>query len=104
MPDLTSPPKPDLEAIWRDSVSALRAGRAGDALAGFQRVLDAGHANAAVWLGVAVARLQLGDRPGERAALMEVLAFDPRDLRALLGLADNYAAADDTRAAYAYYG
>jgi aspartyl/asparaginyl beta-hydroxylase (cupin superfamily) len=50
-----------------------------------------------------VARSQLGDRTGERAALVEVLRFDPRDLRALLMLADNYAAADDARAAEAYY-
>ncbi len=45
----------------------------------------------------------LQDRPGERHALQQALRLDPRDMRALLMTADSYEAADDGRAADAFY-
>jgi aspartate beta-hydroxylase len=93
----------DLQIAWREGARALREGRAPDALSLFQRIADAGQATSAVWIGIAIAHRALGDRGKERAALAEALRLDPRDLRALLMSADNYAVAQEGRAADAYY-
>jgi aspartyl/asparaginyl beta-hydroxylase (cupin superfamily) len=100
---MTTAPAPDLQTAWREGAQALREGRAAEAQAFFQQITRAGQANAAVWIGIAMARRALDDPPGERIALQEALRHDPRDLRALLMTADNYAAAGDGRAADAYY-
>src|SRR5437660_953719 len=93
----------DLQHAWRDGADALREGRAGEALGLFRQIVAAGQANSAVWIGVAMAQLTLGDVAGERAALEEALRLDPRDLRALLMAADHYDKAGDSRAADSYY-
>jgi len=96
-------PTSDLQAAWRDGARALREGRPADAVVLFRQVAMAGQATSAVWVAVAVAHRALGDGAGERAALEQALALDPRDIRALMMTADNYAAAGDVRAAAAYY-
>jgi aspartyl/asparaginyl beta-hydroxylase (cupin superfamily) len=93
----------DLQAAWRDGARALREGRAAEALALFNRITSTGQPTAAVWIGVAMAHRALDDRPAERAALEQALKLDPRDLRALLMMADHYTAVGDPRAAAAYY-
>ncbi|MGZ6015750.1 MAG: LysM peptidoglycan-binding domain-containing protein, partial [Phenylobacterium sp.] len=97
-----TPSAAELQAAWRDGGQALRDGRHADALARFQQIIDAGQANTAVWIGVAMAR-RATDRAAERAALAEALKLEPRDLRALLMTADSYVASGDKRAADAYY-
>ncbi|MGZ6019440.1 MAG: aspartyl/asparaginyl beta-hydroxylase domain-containing protein [Phenylobacterium sp.] len=99
---LPTPSAAELQAAWRDGGQALRDGRHADALARFQQIIDAGQANTAVWIGVAMAR-RATDRAAERAALAEALKLEPRDLRALLMTADSYVASGDKRAADAYY-
>lgn len=93
----------ELQAAWREGARALREGRAAEAAALFQRIVEAGDANAAVWTGVAMARHALGDGPGERQALEQVLRLEPRNIRALLMRADNYAAANEDKAAASFY-
>ncbi len=93
----------DLQSVWRDGALAIREGRPADALALFQRIIDAGQEATAVWIGVAMAQRQLGDRSNEITALQQALRLDPRDLRALLMAGDHHAAAHDARAADAYY-
>jgi aspartate beta-hydroxylase len=93
----------DLQTAWRDGARALREGRAGEAATLFQHILDAGDANAAVWTGVAMARRGLADLDGERQALEQVLRLEPRNIRALLMKADNYAAAGEEKAAASFY-
>ena len=99
----TRAPTPALQAAWRDGGQALREGRPADALAAFNRIVEAGGAPAPVWLGVAVAHKALGDRKAELAALGEARRQDPRDLRVLIMTGDNYADAGDARAACAFY-
>lgn len=101
------PSKPDSatdhQAAWRDGALAIREGRPADALALFQRIIDAGQEATAVWIGVAMAQRHLEDRPNEIAALQHALRLDPRDLRALLMTGDYHAAGHDARAADSYY-
>ena len=94
---------PDLQILWRDGALALRQGRPAEALPHFRAIIATGSANAAVWIGVALAAKQLGDVPAHREALAEALKLDPRDIRALLMTADNHAADGDARAASAFY-
>jgi len=103
MVTLPPPSAAELQAAWRDGAQALREGRASEALAQFQRIVEAGQANGAVWMGLAMARRALGDPTAERAALAEALKLDPRDLRALLMTADSHVGSGDSRAAFSYY-
>lgn len=94
----------DPQAAWREGALALREGRAGDAQALFLRIVAAGQAAPAVWIGIAMARRALGDAGAEREALQAALNLDPREMRALIMMADHHAAAGDARAADSYYG
>jgi aspartyl/asparaginyl beta-hydroxylase (cupin superfamily) len=93
----------DLQAAWREGARAIREGRVSDALAFFQQIIAAGQATSPVWIGAAMAHQALGDSTSERQALQQVLALDPRDLRALLMMADSHEKAGDARAADSYF-
>jgi aspartyl/asparaginyl beta-hydroxylase (cupin superfamily) len=99
----TSNASNDLQLAWGEGARAMREGRPAEALPLFRRIVDAGQATSAVWIGVAMAHKALGEPDGERTALEAALRLDPRDLRALLMTADHQAAAGDHRAADAYY-
>lgn len=92
-----------LQAAWRDGARALREGRAAEALALFSRITEGGQPTGAVWIGVAMAHRALSNRDGERAALEQALALEPRNAHALLLMADHHAAADNAKSASAYY-
>jgi aspartate beta-hydroxylase len=103
------PPKPrseaDLQAAWREGARAIREGRPAEAVDFLRQIVDAGQATNAVWVGLAMAHRGLGGGgAAEREALGEALKLEPRDLRALLMMADSYAEAGDARAANAYFG
>lgn len=93
----------DAAALWRSGAQALRAGDAVGALAAFQRIVQAGGADATVWLGVALASGRVGDPGGQLAALDRVLAIEPRNMRALMMKGDHYVAAGDLLASTAFY-
>ena len=93
----------DLQVAWRAGAQALRDGRGGEAEGFFQRIVDAGQATAAVWIAIALARRGGGDGPGERAALEAALQLEPREMRALIMMADHHADAGYARAADSYY-
>ena len=96
-------PDSELQAAWRDGARALREGRAAEALGLFSKITAAGQAPSTVWIGVAMAYRALADRVQELAALQQALSLEPRDIRVLIMVADNHAAANDARAAGAYY-
>ncbi|MBS0332285.1 MAG: aspartyl/asparaginyl beta-hydroxylase domain-containing protein [Proteobacteria bacterium] len=100
---MSQPSAAELEAAWREGIDALREGRAADALARLQRITAAGQASPGLWTAIAMAHRQTGDRAAQKAALREVLALDPRDLRALVMTGDLHAAEGDDRAADAHY-
>ena len=91
------------QMAWLDGSQALREGRPAEAVASFRRIVEAGRADAGIWVAIAIAYSAMKDVPGERQALDQALALDPRDLRALMMTADHYAAVGDARAASAYY-
>ena len=93
----------DLQAAWRDGAKALREGRPAEALSLFNRITTTSQAPSTVWIGVAMAHRALADRAQELAALQQALNLEPRDIRVLIMVADNHAAANDARAAGAYY-
>jgi aspartate beta-hydroxylase len=96
----------DLQTAWRDGAQALRDGRNLEAEGFLQRIVAAGQATAATWIAIALARHGDGGGAGERAALEAALQLEPRELRALIMMADHYADAGDAgdaRAAHAYY-
>ena len=98
-----SRPAIDLQTAWRDGARALREGRSTEAVALFHQITAAGQATSAVWIGIAMAQAALGDRTAERIALEQALRLDPRDLRALMMMADHNAALGDIRAAGVFY-
>jgi aspartyl/asparaginyl beta-hydroxylase (cupin superfamily) len=104
---MPQPPNPDvaadLQAAWNEATRALREGRGAEAEAHFQAIVAAGRATPAVWIGIALARRGSGDQAGERDALEAALRLDPREMRALIMMADHHAAAGDARAADSYY-
>ena len=93
----------EAEAIARSGMAALQAGRAAEARAAFQKVVDGGHRSAALWLLLAQACRLGGDEAAEARAVEQVLALEPRNLRALLMKGDAFGRAGDTRAATSFY-
>ncbi|THD65946.1 aspartyl/asparaginyl beta-hydroxylase domain-containing protein [Phenylobacterium sp.] len=93
----------DLQVAWSEGAQALREGRDLEAEGFFQRIVAAGEATAAVWVAIALARHGRGDMAGERVALEAALRIEPREMRALIMMADNYAGAGEARAADSYY-
>jgi aspartate beta-hydroxylase len=93
----------DPAVLWRTGAQALRGGDPRGALKAFQSIIDSGRADATVWLGVAIARRDLKDLPGESEALDRVLAQEPYNLRALVMKGDHYVRAKDPAAASSYY-
>ncbi|HEY8571697.1 aspartyl/asparaginyl beta-hydroxylase domain-containing protein [Phenylobacterium sp.] len=86
------------------AVDALRRGEAKASRRLFEEIVAAGHADGAVWLGLALACRAEGDHGRKLEAVDQALAINPRDLRALSLKADHFADAGDLRAAAAFYG
>ncbi len=95
---------PDVARLWRDGAEALRRGDHASALVGFRQIVAAGRADAAVWTGLALAARGAGDETLHGEALDQLLALEPRNMRALMMKGDHFAARGDARAAQSYYG
>ncbi len=93
----------DVRVLAQSGIAALRSGDAEGARKTFERISAAGLADASAFLGLAYACSALRDRAAALAAVDRALALEPRNVRALLFKADHLAAADDARAASAFY-
>lgn len=89
--------------LGQSGIDALQKGDAGGARATFERILDAGQADASIFLALAYACRNLQDAPAALDAVDKALALEPRDLRALLFKADHLDQTGDTRAASSFY-
>jgi len=69
----------------------------------FERLLAAGQGDATAYLGLATACAKLGDHGAALAAADQVLALQPRNLRALIVKADQLSALGDSRSAASFY-
>ncbi|MBK6351573.1 MAG: aspartyl/asparaginyl beta-hydroxylase domain-containing protein [Proteobacteria bacterium] len=96
-------PLNDGPALARAAADALRRGDARAARDLFLQAAQAGQVDVAVMLGLAYACRSLQDWAGMGASVDRVLAFDPRNLRALVMKGDSLEQAGDTKAASAYY-
>jgi aspartyl/asparaginyl beta-hydroxylase (cupin superfamily) len=94
---------PDLARLWRSGAEALRGGANASALQAFRAIAASGGADAAVWTGIALASRNLGDTAQHLDALDQILARDPRNIRALIMKGDRFAASSDLKAADSFY-
>ena len=93
----------DAPRLVQAGLDALRRNAPGDALAIFDRLAGAGHADATVSLGRAYAWAMLHNHANAMAATDSALALEPRNLRALLLKADLFHRAGDGAAASCFY-
>jgi len=93
----------DAPSLVQAGLDALRRSAPRDALAIFDRLASAGHADATVNLGRAYAWAMLHDHAQAMAATDAALAQEPRNLRALLLKADLFHRAGDGAAAACFY-
>ncbi len=93
----------DAPGLVQAGLDALRRSAPSDALAIFDRLASAGHADATVNLGRAYAWAMLHDHAQAMAATDAALAQEPRNLRALLLKADLFHRAGDGAAAACFY-
>jgi len=91
------------ERIIRESVQALRSGRAAEARSLAERLTQTGRASSRSWLLLATACRAQGDWAAQEAALDQLLAIEPRAVRALIMKADCRLKADDRASAQHYY-
>ncbi len=97
-------PQPvDARALGLSAVEALRRGDAAQARAAFEKLVAAGAADAASYLGLAIACDRQGDIKAAIAALDQALACEPNNLRALILRGDIAQKDGDSRAATAFY-
>jgi aspartate beta-hydroxylase len=93
----------DAPRLVQTGLDALRRSAPNDALAVFDRLAEAGLADATVHLGRAYAWAMLHDHAQAMAATDAALALEPRNLRALLLKADLFHRAGDAAAAACFY-
>ena len=91
-------------ALLQEGYSALRAGDPRRARTALDRVVQMAPRDLNGLYGLAVACLALKDQPAKLAALDQLLAVDPGNMRALIMKGDHYADLGDDRAASAFYG
>ncbi len=89
--------------LAQSGFEALRRNDPRAAREAFERVLAAGQADAAIYLGLAFACHRLQDDAAAHAAVDRALALEPRNLQALILKADHLVAEGDTRGASSYY-
>ena len=93
----------EAERLVRDGAAALQGGRPAEARGHFEKVAEAGLANAQIWLLLATACRADNDAAGEEAAVDRVLAQQPRLVRGLVMKGDCRARAGHEAAALGFY-
>ena len=93
----------EAESLLREGALALQQGRPDEARARFEKVTQTGRANAQIWMMLAVACRGANDPVGEEAALDQLLAQEPRVIRAHIMKGDCRANAGDDRHALSFY-
>ncbi len=96
-------PTIDIRALAASGFAALRKGDAQGARALLEKIAASPQADAATWFGLAVACAQLNDDAAAGNAVDQVLALEPRNLRALVLKGDLLDKAGDARNASSFY-
>jgi aspartate beta-hydroxylase len=93
----------DPASLARAGADAMRRGEAAQARELFARATALPRADAACWLGLALACGELGDEAAKLQAADRALALEPKNLRALMLKGDHFAQAGDLRTATSFY-
>lgn len=93
----------DARTAKQSGVEALRRSDWTSARTTFDQLVDAGHADALVWLGLAAACRGLNDYAAGALAVDRVLALEPRNVRALIMKGDHVITAGDIPGALSFY-
>ena len=96
-------PRLDTVVIAQTGFEALRRGDAHRARESFERLVAAGHADAATYAALAAACRGLNDKGSALAAVDRALALEPSNVRALILKADYLAESGDARGAASFY-
>jgi len=94
----------DRNSVLRAGTAALEAGDALTARRHFESVLAAGLGDAATCIMLGIACHRLNDRPALHGAVDRALAYEPRNLHALLMKGDCLVDSGNARAAAQFYG
>lgn len=103
MPELPKQPPVDLRVLARAGVEALNRGDPRGARESFERIVTAGQADAAIYLGLAYACSGVKDEPAALAAVDKALLLEPGNMRALMFKGDHLDRAGDVRTASLFY-
>jgi len=95
--------KEDADRLVRQGVAAMQRGAAADARRAFEQVAAAGDGIAAPWILIAQACRLERDDAGELHALDQLLAEQPRHVRALIMKGDLLGRQGDVRGAHSFY-
>lgn len=93
----------ELPALKQAGLEAIRRGDAAGARTHFEQIVAAGRADALVWLALAVACKALADKSACAAAIDQVLALEPRNVRALIMKGDHFSETGDIPTALPFY-
>jgi aspartate beta-hydroxylase len=93
----------DLRQAKQSGLDALRRGDALAARRQFEAIAAGGRADALVWLALSAACKTLNDKDAMIAAVDNVLALEPKNLRALIMKADHFVEAGDKPTALSFY-
>jgi predicted TPR repeat methyltransferase len=96
-------PTIDARALTASGIAALRRGDAQTARALLEQIVTAGQADASSWFALALACGQLNDTAAAHGSVDQVLALQPRHLRALVLKGDLLTKAGDARNASSFY-
>lgn len=92
-----------LNSLAAEGIAALRRGNLTEARDLLTRAIDGGAVSPEVLFAMAQACRGSGDAEGEKAALSQILSTDPRNIVALLLMAEANVRTADDRGAVAYY-
>jgi aspartyl/asparaginyl beta-hydroxylase (cupin superfamily) len=93
----------DRNALVKAGTAALQSGDARTARRHFEALLEGGQGDASVCMALAAACQRLGDATARQSAVDRALAFEPRNLQALLMKGDCLAMEGDMRGATSFY-
>lgn len=93
----------DARAFKQAGVDALRRGDFANAREQFEKIVPTKFVDGLTWLGLAAACRGLNDKPATIVAVNEVLAREPRNVRALIIKADHLVDSGDVPSALSFY-
>lgn len=93
----------DIFSLAQAGMSALRAGNSKDAISCFEKIIASGRADGSIYLALAYSYQLNNNIDKSNAAIEELLALEPENLRGLMFKAEYFAKIGDDRSALSHY-